>query len=63
MESTEKDDQLVMPKYALYIWGILLSPVAAGVFLSLNILKVGKNDRGSIIGALGPLCLACCIFL
>ena len=54
MKDSGSQSEPIMPKYALYVWGIILSPVAAGIFLSLNILKVGKNGRESIINASVP---------
>lgn len=65
-ENVEQQDmsaQLVMPKYALYIWGALLTPLAAGVFLSLNILKTGDGKFQNIIDAITPLVFSLLYFL
>lgn len=54
MNDLGNQSELIMPKYALYIWGIVLSPLAAGVFLALNILNFYQINRAIVAKALVP---------
>lgn len=54
MKDSGNQSGLLMPKYALYIWGIVLSPLAAGVFLALNIINSHRINRAIVAKALVP---------
>lgn len=40
---------IMMPKYMVHFWGIVVSPILALVFMAINLRKLGRKDGVRVV--------------